>query len=165
MLIIFISCFYPPIFMRVLEYCIKKCWLEMPRCALILKMHIQLCRINFLSEKEKNINVHKLRWKHTYRINSTLRIKNVMWLCMMGWKTWLTHGPISLHSSWNVVLVILTCPSEVELGRFLYICLSLLKQWQRLCFVCSLWGTSNLSYMKLIILSGFSHFFIFIVIL
>ncbi len=28
--------------------------------------------------------MHKLRWKHIYRINSSMHIEKVMWLCAMG---------------------------------------------------------------------------------
>ncbi len=44
--------------------------------------------------------MHKLQWKHIYRINSSMHIKKVMWV---------TSGPILFHSIWNVVLVILKC--------------------------------------------------------
>ncbi len=77
--------------------------------------------------------------------------------------TWLTHGPISFHSIWNLFWSFWNAwaKSVIKLGLFLYNCLTRLrsqtagihlwKQWQRLlCFACSLWDTSNLSFMKII---------------
>ncbi len=105
--------------------------------------------------------MHKLRWKHIYRINSS---KRIMWLCAMrrdnltNQRTDLVHSiHMLLWSFWKAWV-----KSVVKV--FLYNCYTTAfpnsrhtpPKWPHLlCLVCSLWGASKLSYMKMIIFSGF----------
>ncbi len=61
----------------------------------------------------KRVNANNGRWKRICQINSSKCIKNILWFA--GWDsiTWQTSGPISLHSIWNVVMVIPKCLSKV----------------------------------------------------
>ncbi len=43
-------------------------------------------------------NVHKLWWKHIYRINSFMRIEKVMWLCAMRWDNFTNQWTDLVHS-------------------------------------------------------------------
>ncbi len=94
-----------------------------------------------------------------------------MWLCTMGWdnltnqrtdlvaqhlKLWLVFSEMpeqSLSSKYfSIIVYNLTCVPKQQAST------SEKNDRYELCFICLLWGTSNSSYRKMIILSGFSYF-------
>ncbi len=107
--------------------------------------------------------MHKLRWKHIYRINSSVCIEKVMWLCAMRWDN-LTS---SVHSIYMLLWSFWKAWAKSVGKVFLYNCLIRLRFKQLpstsesngriYCFVCSLWGASNLYHIwKLLYSVSFS---------
>ncbi len=106
-------------------------------------------------------NVHKLWWKHIYRINSSMHIEKVFRVCAMRQDNLTNQRTDLVHSIYMLFWSFWNAWAKSVVKVFLYNCLTafpnLRKQWLHLlCFVCSLWGASHLSFTKMIILSGFS---------
>ncbi len=102
---------------------------------------------------QKRVNANNGRWKRICRIKSSMRIKKVMWhlKCCYGH---LEMPKQSLSSKYFCIIASQNCYTTAFPNSR-----HQLKQCPHsLCFVCSLWGTSHLLYMKIIIFSGFSYF-------
>ncbi len=54
----------------------------------------------------KRLNANNVSWRHILRINSTMRIKKVMWLCTMGWHNLTNQQTDQMHSIWNVMIIL-----------------------------------------------------------
>lgn len=94
--------------------------------------------------------MNKSRWKRIWQEDFSMCIKKVMWL---------RYGTAKPNLWTNLVPHHLKCYGHFEMSEqslsSMYFCTMHL-----FCFVCSLWGTSNLLYrpMKIIIFRGFSYF-------
>ncbi len=96
---------------------------------------------------------HKLRWKHIYRINSSMRIKKVMWLCAVRRDNLTNQWTDLIHSIYMLLWSSWKAWEKSVIKVFLYNC-QIPKQQHpppnavtALCYVCSLWGTNNLYYI------------------
>ncbi len=107
----------------------------------IKNLSAHLSRINVLSD------AHKLRWKHIYRINSSMRIEKVMWLCAMRRDNLTNQRLTDLVHSIYMLLWSFWAKSVVKV--FLYNCLTRLRSQtsastsesnNRMCLVCSRWS-------------------------
>ncbi len=108
-------------------------------------------------------NEKKLRWKNNYRINSSMHIKKVIWLCAMRWDNTASiccyghseKSEESLSSKYFCIIVLHDCDlkqqvSTSERSDSIY------------CYVCSFWGASNLYYTWNVLYSVASPIFLVI---
>ncbi len=158
--------------MRILKYCIRNDWNPNISKKIYLN-NILIHKKVFLHVAKKKVHVNNGRWKLICWINSSMHIKKVMRLCVMG-----RHN---LPNQWTGLIAqhLKCCCGHSEmseqglLSKFFCIIASQncymmtvfqnsrhpRKQWlHSLCFICSLWGTFNLLYMKIIIFICSSHF-------
>ncbi len=117
-------------------------------------------------------NAHKLRWKHIYRINSSMRIEKVMWLCAMRRDNLTNQRTDLVHSIYMLLWSFWKTWAKSVVKVFLYNYLlhdcvlkhqhPPLKVITALCLVCSLWGASNLCHIWKLLYSVASPVFLVI---
>ncbi len=146
--------------MRILKYRIRNEWWKRwisNKNALIRKKVFTLAWGGFWLVR-KRVNANNGRWKCILRINSSKRIKKVIWLCSMGQQN-LTNQRTDLIPQHLKCCYGHSEMPEQSLSKYFYIIASqncyttaftnssihLRKQRPHsLCFVCSLWGARNL---------------------
>ncbi len=117
--------------------------------------------------------MHKLRWKHIYRINPSMRIKKVMWLCALRWDNLTNQRTDLIHSICMLLWSFWKAWGKSVIKVFLYNCLTRLcsqtagillrMQWPHLlCYICSLWWANNLDHIWKLLYSVASPIFLVI---
>ncbi len=105
----------------------------------------------------KNLCAHlsRINFLIFYRINSSMRIKKVMWLCAMRWNNLTNQWTDLVHSIYKLLWSFWKAWGKSVIKVFLYNCLTWLcsqtagfhlrTHWQHLlCLICLLWGANNL---------------------
>ncbi len=69
-------------------------------------------------------NTHKLWWKHIYRINSSMRIEKVMWLCAMRRDNLTNQRTDLVHSIYMLLWSFWKAWAKSVIKVFLYNCLT-----------------------------------------
>ncbi len=72
-------------------------------------------------------NAHKLRWKHIYRINSSMCIEKIMWLCAMRRDNLTNQRTDLVHSIYMLLWSFWKAWAKSVIKVFLYNCLKRLR--------------------------------------
>ncbi len=87
-----------------------------------LKTYAHIC-VGYMFDLIRT-NAHKLRWKHIYRINSSMRIEKVMWLCAMRRDNLTNQRTDLVHSIYMLLWSFWKAWRKSVVKVFLYNCLT-----------------------------------------